>query len=314
MKKASDGSLETRAQPAFARQTLDFLRALGQHLSAMSPMAAYTSRTSSARARVCLQSHRVNHRRAPFFHALFALALVVFLASGECFGTENALLAPATGRIEETNAQELPHPYLQLQGQIHAAQLAIEQSRQESREAAARSAETLSKALQSMQEAFAAQRASDRQTMLSSNQVILIGVGAFAGMTFLSMLVMGYFQWRMSQGLAKISATLPSPLDLERAAAAAALALANQPELALFEPTERPAGHPQELERGVRPALSRLGGAGMSVGKQLLFEPGALVRRRRFRAVSLAVIVGLICAAGLALLLYMVAYGRLGFG
>jgi capsular polysaccharide biosynthesis protein len=42
--------------------------------------------------------------------------------------------------------------------------------------------------------------------------------------------------------------------------------------------------------------------------------PGALVRRRRLRAISMALIVGLIFAAGLAFLLYAVAYRKFGFG
>jgi hypothetical protein len=43
-------------------------------------------------------------------------------------------------------------------------------------------------------------------------------------------------------------------------------------------------------------------------------EPGDLLRKRQFRALGVAVIVGLICAAGLALLFYVVTYKKLGYG
>jgi hypothetical protein len=239
---------------------------------------------------------------------------VVPAASWNCLGADNNLPPPATVHLEETNSRALLHSYLQLQQQIHTTQLAIEQSRQETREAAAQTAEALSNALHTIQETFATRRTRDLQAMRSSNQVMLIVVGVFAAMGFLTMLMLTYFQWRMSKGLAKISATLPTALGLDPASAATALALANHPELPLFGTAERPEALTHELEQISHRALNHHGGTNMSAGDRLFHEPGALVRRRRFRAVSMAVIVGLICAAGLALLLYVVAYRKLGFG
>ena len=264
----------------------------------MSLIAAYATRISGAGAGVWSKPRLSTHRPSPFLHAVLALAFVASAASWKCLGADNNLPPPATVHLEETNSRALRHTYLQLQQQIHTTQLAIEQSRQETREAAAQTAGALSNALHTIQETFAARRTRDLDAMRSFNQVMLIVVGVSAAIGFLTMLMLTYFQWRMSKGLAKISATLPTALGLDPASAASALALANHPELPLFGTADRPAARTH----------------GMSNGDRLFHEPGALVRRRRFRAVSMAVIVGLICAAGLALLLYVVAYRKLGFG
>jgi len=107
---------------------------------------------------------------------------------------------------------------------------------------------------------------------------------------------------------------LPTALGLGAGSAAAALALANQPDLPRFAVVDQPERHTPELEPSSRPESQRREGGSMSLGNPLFHEPGALVRRRRFRAVSVAVIVGLACAAGLALWLYVVACRKLGFG
>ena len=63
--------------------------------------------------------------------------------------------------------------------------------------------------MQSIQEAFSAQRAQDWEAIQRSNKVMLIVAGTFAGIGFLTLLIMTWFQWRMSKGLAEISAALP---------------------------------------------------------------------------------------------------------
>ena len=47
---------------------------------------------------------------------------------------------------------------------------------------------------------------------------------------------------------------------------------------------------------------------------RLFPDPVTSLRRRRIRPLRTAVIVGLICAAALALLFYVVTYRKLGFG
>ena len=269
---------------------------------------------STTVARIKSKSNLVKNHLVSFVGVVVIFPLVWSSGSWPSFGAESSPPPPAAGHLEETNSQALLQVFLKLQEQLQAAQRAIEQNRKETKEAAAQNAAALAKGLESIQQTFSAQRAQDLEAMQRSNQVILIVAGTFAAMGFLAMLIMTFFQWRMSKGLAEISAALPTALGLVAGSDAAALALANQPELRLFGAMEQPGEHTTGLEQRSHPALNRREGTNMSITNRLLHEPGALVRRRRFRAVSVAVIVGLICAAGLALLLYAVAYSKLGFG
>ena len=196
----------------------------------MSVIAAYASRLSSAGAGVLSKSYLTKHRPAPFIHVFLALAFVPSPASWKCLGAESSAPPPVAGQIESTNSQEVLEGVLKLQEQIHATQLAIEQNRQEAKEAAAQNAEALAKGLQTMQEAFSAERAreleamqSSSQAMQKSNKVMLIVVGTFAAMGFLTMLIMTYFQWRTSSSLAAISAAWPAALGFGPGSAVPAL-------------------------------------------------------------------------------------------
>lgn len=184
-------------------------------------MTTYASRTSSSGDGPGSKSRLIKHRRVPFVHAFLVLAFVLSLASWRCLGAESNLPPPAISHLEETNSQELLHSYVLLREQLHATQLAVEQNRQETKEAATQNAETLAKGLQSMQETLSAERAreleamqSSSQAMQRSNKVMLLVVGTFAIMGFLTMLIMTYFQWRTSSSLAAISAAWPATLGL----------------------------------------------------------------------------------------------------
>ena len=111
-------------------------------------------------------------------------------------------------KSEETNSQEL-RTYLQLQEQLHATQLAIEQTRKEAVQLSAQNNEALAARLQAIEQSLSAQRASELKAMESSNRVMLIMAGAFAAMGFVAMLLMGYFQWKTINRLAEISTALP---------------------------------------------------------------------------------------------------------
>ena len=130
-------------------------------------------------------------------------------------GTLAAELGQST-RSEETNTQEALRAYLQLQEQLHANQLAVEQTRREAKEAAvqnadvlAKNADALAKRLQEIEAALSTQRSRELDAMQSSNRVMLIVAGIFAAIGFMAMLIMAYFQWRTVNGLAEISAALP---------------------------------------------------------------------------------------------------------
>ncbi len=112
---------------------------------------------------------------------------------------------------------------MQIQEQLQATLLAVEQNRQEAKEAATRNAETLSKGLQVLQEAFSAQRAREFEALQRSNKAMLIVAGTFAAISLLAMLIITWFQWRTSNSLADISTALPLNRGLGPTAELAAL-------------------------------------------------------------------------------------------
>ena len=98
-----------------------------------------------------------------------AFAPAVYAASPEEPAVQGIPPAPAGDQIVETNAQEVARAFLQLQDQFRATQVALEQNRRETRAAAVQTAETLSNALQAIQEASYAitlQQLCDRLTFL----------------------------------------------------------------------------------------------------------------------------------------------------
>ena len=111
-----------------------------------------------------------------------------------------------TNTTESAGSQEVLRTYLQLQEQLHSAQLAIETNRKEANQAAAQNAEILANRLKAIEEALAQQRTREMETMQSSNRVMLIVAGTFATLGFLAIVVMTFFQWRTVNRLAEISA------------------------------------------------------------------------------------------------------------
>lgn len=257
------------------------------------------------------RSHRVQNHLALFVGVVVVFTLLLASGSWKCLGAESNPPPPAISHIEETNSQALLHAYLQLQDQLRATQLAIEQNRQEAKAAAAQNGEALSKGLQAIQQAFSAQRAQDLEAKQSSNKVMLLVVGAFAALGLLTMFMISYFQWCMSKGLAEMSAALRTALEFEPGSAPA-VAPAEQSTLRLLGTIEQLEKRTHELEQSSNPALRRR--KGIHIENLLFPAPGDSLRRRQFRALKVAVIVGLICATVLALLLYVLTKGKLGLG
>jgi hypothetical protein len=113
-------------------------------------------------------------------------------------------------QTEETNAQEVLRSYLQLQEQIHATELAIERGRKEADRAADRTSQALDERLKTIEPSLEVQRAKELEAMQSNNRIMLIVAGTFAGIGFLAMVLMAYFQWRTVKHLAEVSAALPT--------------------------------------------------------------------------------------------------------
>jgi tetratricopeptide (TPR) repeat protein len=140
---------------------------------------------------------------------LWAGFLFLF-SSGVSVAAEGAAGLSATNKSDEVVTQEM-RTYLQLQEQLHATQLAIESNRQASTTVTLRTAEALAERMQAIEQSLSVQRTRELEAMQSSNRTILIVAGCFAGLGFVAMLLMGYFQWRTVNRLAEISAAIPSP-------------------------------------------------------------------------------------------------------
>ena len=243
---------------------------------------------------------------ASFVSVIVSFALALFSALSDSLGAESSPSPSATGQIGETDSQDVVRAYLQLQEQLLATQLAIEQNHQETKEATAQTMGALSKGLQTIQEAFAVQRARNLEAMQRSNKVMLVLAGTFAAIAFLTLLMMTCFLWRVSKGLAKISAALPAALGVGPGSAVAGLGPAEQSNLRLLEAREQHEKRIHELEQSSQPAFKPRGAPHRSIQRRLFPCPGDSFRRRQFRALKAALIVGLLSAAVMTLVLYLV--------
>ncbi len=147
--------------------------------------------------------------------ALLALMLVAprLARSADTTTNETGAAAtpavPASVRAEETNSQDILRAWLQLQEQLHATQLSIEQSRLAADKSAAENARVLGSRLDEIEKALATQRARELESLQSSNRVMIIAAAAFGGIGCVAMLLMVWFQWRAVHRRAEISASLP---------------------------------------------------------------------------------------------------------
>jgi tetratricopeptide (TPR) repeat protein len=127
--------------------------------------------------------------------------------------------APGDAEAHDTVSTEALRSYLQLQEQIRATQLALERNRQEAETLAARNAEAVAARLQLIEQAVSSQRTRELEAMQSTNRLLLIMAGSFAGVGFIAMLLTAYLQWRAVNRLAEFTAlitgagraALPSP-------------------------------------------------------------------------------------------------------
>lgn len=202
-------------------------------------------------------------RNSPARVTSLLLVCLALNAAMRVDGDTNA--APATdSQVEETNRQETLRAYVQLQEQLHAAQMAIEETRKEARDAALQNADTLARKLDQIEQAVEAQRARELEAMQSANRVMLMVAGAFATIGFLAMVFMAYFQWRTVNGLAELAGMVPSSRLLGSGPVRGALGAgegsvvsvspAEQSSLRLLSALENLEKRIRELEHTTRPA------------------------------------------------------------
>jgi tetratricopeptide (TPR) repeat protein len=95
--------------------------------------------------------------------------------------------------------------YLQIQEQLHATQLAIEQNSLAATEEAKKNADALAARLQSLEQTVAAQRANEAEAARRTQQFTLVIAAVFGVAGLGVLLLMVYFQWRAFSQIAQIS-------------------------------------------------------------------------------------------------------------
>jgi len=125
----------------------------------------------------------------------FILACVATLFTTRSFAAETNSISSST------NADAVVNGYLQIQAQLHATQLQIEQSRAEAAAESKHNTGAMAARIQSLELTIAAQRAS--ATDAARLTWYLAGAFGLAGLCVL--LLMGWFQWRAFSQLAEIS-------------------------------------------------------------------------------------------------------------
>ena len=139
-------------------------------------------------------------RFSPVYLAILALSL-----AGAFAGPGDTLTNASPGGAEAATTEETLRSYLRLQDQLHDLQQRLDNSRKEAEVAAERTSELLAGRLQALEQSLAPQRSREFELMQSSNRVMLVAAGVFAGVGFLAVVMMGYFQWRTINRLAEIT-------------------------------------------------------------------------------------------------------------
>lgn len=129
-----------------------------------------------------------------------------FLAVMCCLSlATNAVRADDTNAPAAVTRDEMIRNYLQIQEQIHEAQLILQQSQQAATTAASSNAQVFATRLQALEQSVTAQRAFDAESARKNQQLTLFLAGAFGLAGLGIMLLMVYFQWRAFTQLAQIS-------------------------------------------------------------------------------------------------------------
>ena len=118
---------------------------------------------------------------------------------------QGVAVAETTNASPALTREELSANLLQVQAQIHAAQLAAEQAQTATLEAAHSNADMLAGRIHALEQSLAEERQSTAESTRKSQQNILLMAGGF-GLAVLGLLfAMVYFQWRSMQQIAQVA-------------------------------------------------------------------------------------------------------------
>lgn len=116
------------------------------------------------------------------------------------------LFAQDTNSTPTVGTNDILNAYIQLQAQLHTAQLQIELSREENAAMAQSNVDMLNGRIQQLEQSLATQRTTDLEIARRTQQLTfyLVATIGIAGLAIL--LFAGYFQWRAFSQLAEIAA------------------------------------------------------------------------------------------------------------
>jgi len=142
----------------------------------------------------------------------FMLVCACVFFDAQAFTAETNSVSPPPSA--DTATQAMANGYLQIQEQLHATLLAIDNSRRQAEAEAATNTAALTARIQALEQTIADQRASEIEAARKTQQLALFMAGTFGLIGLGIMLLMVYFQWRVFTQLIKISTWQPSALAL----------------------------------------------------------------------------------------------------
>jgi tetratricopeptide (TPR) repeat protein len=151
------------------------------------------------------------------FRLIFLIICASFALSAHIFAAEtNSVSAPPSAPPAEAVAPVAVtlNGYLQIQEQLHATQLSIENNRQEAAATAQRNADAMAVRIQVLEQTIAAQHAADVEAARKSQQFFLILAGTFGVVGLGIVVLLIYFQWRAFAQLVEFSTQQTSALAL----------------------------------------------------------------------------------------------------
>ena len=114
--------------------------------------------------------------------------------------------AQDTNVVPGVTQADVADNYLHIQEEIHATQMAIEQTQQSMADSAKSNADVLAARLQTLEQSVATQHNADAEAARKTQQLTLLLAGAFGLAGLGIMLLMVYFQWRAFTQIAQITA------------------------------------------------------------------------------------------------------------
>lgn len=139
----------------------------------------------------------------------FALLLAMPLVAAET----NSVATGTDSVSTNTNTDAVANGILQLQAQLHDAQMQIEQSRRQAAEEAQSNAATMSARMDQLEQTIAAQRTADAEVVRRTQQLTFYVVGTVGIAALAVLLLMGYFQWRAFAQLTEITSRQTAALS-----------------------------------------------------------------------------------------------------